>query len=176
MTKTMKCHCGGTMAVKRENFLLDKDAGLPVTLSGIEVGTCPVCGARDPIFPRMAEMNAAIVSAIARKKGRLAGEEVRFLRSVMGLSGREMAGLVGARPETVSRWESGAAAVGAQADKLLRLIAAVAQGDTAYGVKEVAVAASEDGSAAPIRVTLAFGRGGWKVSGEEGSIGRRRAA
>ena len=126
------------MNVKRETYLMDREtAGVKVTLAEVEVGTCPTCGERNAIIPRALDLNATVVSAIARKKGRLAGSEIRFLRSILGLSSRDLAAIVGARPETVSRWESETVAIGAQADKLLRLIATISQSDTTYCIDDV---------------------------------------
>lgn len=167
MTTMAQCsECGAKMSVKRGNYLYDQETGgLPVTLEDVEVCTCAACGARDAIVPRIPALNQAIVGALTRKRGRLSGAEVRFLRASIGRSGRELAALMGARPETVSRWESVNAGIGTHPDKLLRLIAAVTSKDHAYGEAEIEAAASEDWSD-PLRFTLTPGRTGWRVSGE----------
>lgn len=157
-----KCSaCGGKMTTARTNYLYQEETGLPVTLAGVEVATCAACGARGPIVPRPLELNAAIVSALARKPGRLAGKEITFLRAGLGLSGRELARLMGTTPTSVSRWEQEKAPAGTAADKLLRLCAVLHAKDAGYTLGDVESAAADE-SAAPLRITLTFARGAWR--------------
>jgi hypothetical protein len=66
----------------------------------------------------------AVSVAVARvlHPWQLAGEEVRFLRHVLDLSGREMAEALGMDHATLSRWENGKQELGGWADKQARYI------------------------------------------------------
>ena len=168
----MKCsECNGKMEAKRGNYLFMIESGLPVTLSGVEVRTCKACGSREAAVPAVDDLNRAIASVLARKRGRLTGAEFRYLRSFLGLSGRDVARLLGATPTTVSRWEQGVAPVGTQVDKLMRVLAAQHAGDLKYWLPEIEAAANA--SAEALRFTLARTGGTWSVVANSG---RKRAA
>ncbi len=92
-----------------------------VTLVGVDARTCPACGEVEYAIPRIEVLNAILAGQLVGKPARLAGAEVRFLRKVLGWSGRDFASRVGVTPETVSRWENGALAIGETPDKLLRM-------------------------------------------------------
>jgi len=109
------------MKTTRENYLY-KECGLSnVTLVGIEVNRCPACGENEAIIPRIEQLHRVIATTIARKMPGITPAEVRFLRKVLGWSGADFAAHMGVSPETVSRWENGAATMGAAAERLLRL-------------------------------------------------------
>jgi putative zinc finger/helix-turn-helix YgiT family protein len=95
-----------------------------VVLSGIEVRRCTQCDNYDVSIPRMEQLHRLIALAIIEKESRLRGEEVRYLRSLLGWSGASLARHMGVADETVSRWENDATPIGPQADRLLRLIVA----------------------------------------------------
>jgi transcriptional regulator with XRE-family HTH domain len=61
---------------------------------------------------------------VVRKRSPLVPAEIRFLRKWLGWSGVDFAAHIGVTPETVSRWEAGSLAMGAAADRLLRLMIA----------------------------------------------------
>ena len=117
----MTClQCGGEMQSRRENYQYTS-CGLPnVTLEGIEVRRCGKCGETEAVIPNVEGLHRALARGVVRQKARLAPTEIRFLRKFLGLSGVEFARHVGVEPETVSRWESGAARMGATAERLLR--------------------------------------------------------
>ena len=78
--------------------------GLPgVTLVDVEVSRCGHCGQYEVAIPRIDELHRAMATALARKAARLTPAEIRFLRTTLGWSGRELADHMGAAPETVSR-------------------------------------------------------------------------
>ena len=124
----MEClDCGHTMTTGRENVKYDA-SGLPgVTLVGVEVSRCARCGAHEVAIPHIDELHRVMACAVIRKPARLTPTEIRFLRASIGWSGRELAAHMGTAAETVSRWEHGRASIGAQADRLLRLIVLHAQ-------------------------------------------------
>lgn len=156
--------CGGRVRSRREKHYRYAESGLPnVMITGaVETGTCEQCGETYTAIPAIDELHRALASAVIRKKGRLAPPEIRYLRKSLGWSGVDFAKRVGAKPETVSRWETGKLAMGAQADRLLRLLVARETPVKEYSVDALAQI-SPDGPATPVKVELEKGRRGWKV-------------
>ena len=65
----------------------------------------------------------ALALAVIRKPYRLRGEEVRFLRKFLRMTGEELPRLLHVDKTTLSKWEHSEDPVGDQSDRLLRLIA-----------------------------------------------------
>jgi len=125
MTTTIwKClRCEGVKAkTTRENEAFS-DLLPGVVLLGIEVTKCMTCGNREVEVPYMDDLMKAVARAVVKMGGRLTGDEVRFLRTFLELSGVELAELMDSTPGTVSRWENNRTPVGRTADLLLRTIA-----------------------------------------------------
>lgn len=100
------------------------ECGLPyVFLDGIEVSRCGACGERAFSIPRMEQLHQVLARAVATKLSRLIPQEVRFLRTHLGYSGKEFAEYMGVDPATVSRWEKGHDRISVVAERLLRLLA-----------------------------------------------------
>ena len=119
----MTClECDVVMKVRRELVPFDKPIGLPGVRLDTFVARCPKCGSYDVIIPNLEGLHRAVARTIVEKEARLAPVEIRFLRKVLGWSGADFAEHMGTTPETVSRWENGSAAMGPQADRLLRLM------------------------------------------------------
>jgi putative zinc finger/helix-turn-helix YgiT family protein len=121
-----KCRtCGeAEMATKVETYRY-RESGLPnVALVGVEVRRCPACGHHELVLPRIAELHRAIAHALIRKRARLSGTEIRFLRKYLGWSGVDFARHVGVDPSTVSTWENDKDPIGGPSDRLLRLMVA----------------------------------------------------
>lgn len=119
----MTClECGGPMRTRREIVPFDKPIGLPGVRLSTFVERCAKCQAYEVLIPNLEGLHQAIARALVGKAARLAGAEVRFLRKVLGWSGADFAEHMGTSAETVSRWETGAAPMGPQADRLLRLM------------------------------------------------------
>lgn len=156
--------CGGRVKSRREKEYRYAESGLPnVIITGaVETGTCEQCGETYTGIPAIDELHRVLASAVIRKKGRLAPVEIRYLRKSLGWSGADFAKRVGAKPETVSRWETGKLAMGAQADRLLRLLVARETPVKEYSVDVLAQIAA-DGPTTPVQVKLEKGRRGWKV-------------
>jgi putative zinc finger/helix-turn-helix YgiT family protein len=110
------------MASGRENVPYRALPG--VVLVGVEVRRCPNCGEYEVVIPRIEELDRTIGRAVISKPSKLSGAEIRFLRKYLDLSGVDLARKMGTKPETVSRWESDKQPMGAQADRLLRLMVA----------------------------------------------------
>ena len=110
------------MTITHENHLYRESGLNHVTLLGHEIRRCRACGYDEQVYHRLGPLHRSIALAIARKPAPLAASEIRFLRAWMGWTGREFAAHMGVAPATVSRWERGRLAMGATADRLLRLI------------------------------------------------------
>ena len=165
MEKTpMTClDCGGTMRTRREVVPFDKPIGLRGVRLDTFVARCPKCGAFEVLLPNLEGLHCAIARALVEKNARLAPDEVRFLRKVLGWSGADFAEHMGTSAETVSRWETGATPIGPQADRLLRLMVMtkdpIADYRTLDLLKTVARA-----KAAAVRLIAKAGSGGdWRV-------------
>lgn len=118
---TAKCdECGGAMRVGRENIRWDS---LPsAVIVGAEVSRCTSCGAHGVMFLAMSKLIDLAARTVAGKQGRLAGDEIRFLRSFLELDGTELAEALGSNPSTLSRCENDRQPIGRHADLFLRAL------------------------------------------------------
>lgn len=153
--------CGSRMKTKRENYRYDA-VGLPgITLEGVEVSRCGKCGEYEVAIPRLEDLHRAIAHAVISKCERLTPAEIRFLRQQMSWSGAEFAAHMGARRETVSRWENGSAPMGPASDRLLRMIVASqppAAGHSLEVLRQVGRSRPR-----PLRLGLRVARGEWRA-------------
>jgi putative zinc finger/helix-turn-helix YgiT family protein len=158
---TMKCmECGGSVTTKREDVKYDF-SGLPgVTLKNIEVSRCAECDEYEMAIPRIEELHGLIAGVLIAKRSRLTPEEIRFLRKLLGWSGADFAKAMGTTPETVSRWENGATAMGVQADRLLRLTVAHLKPIDDYGEDQLRNTALT--KARPVKLGLRATAKGWR--------------
>jgi putative zinc finger/helix-turn-helix YgiT family protein len=92
-------------------------------LENVEVFVCADCSEEELAIPGINQLERLLVDEICRQQSRLAPTHIRFLRKHLGWSGVDFARHFGVSPETVSRWENGAQAMGTQADRLLRVCA-----------------------------------------------------
>jgi len=163
MTRSTPCTaCGTSMKATRQTVRYDA-SGLPgVTLVNIEVWTCPACGDEEVRIPHIEGLHRALVLTIVQKKERLAPPEIRFLRKYLGLSGADFAKHIGVSAETVSRWELGRTAMGATADRFLRLLAVTREPVSHYPLEQLKDVARR----APRALKAAFriGEGGWQLA------------
>ncbi len=121
----MKCPTcrEGTLAVTHETHLyLQSDPR--VVLRNVEIRPCSKCGERLVGIQNAGPLNEVIALAVIGKNGLLTPGEVSLLRAQMGMTGVQFAKRMGVTPSTASRWESGAKEMGAQSDRLLRLMVA----------------------------------------------------
>jgi putative zinc finger/helix-turn-helix YgiT family protein len=111
------------MRAKRNQTVPYPESGIPnLWLRGITVYRCRKCGAELPEFPNSRGLHRGIADWLTQKLFPLIGPEFRFLRKQMGLSTRELAEIMGVYRESVTRWETGAERIGAQSDRLIRLV------------------------------------------------------
>jgi len=115
-------NCSEPAKIAHGNYQF-KESGLEnVVLCGIELIQCDHCGNEDPIIPGMDDLFRTIALALVTKPYRLAGEEVRFLRKYMGLTGDGFSRLLHVDKTTLSKWENNDDPVGTQSDLAIRML------------------------------------------------------
>jgi len=159
----MTClECGGAMTTTRENFKYAA-SGLPgITLVGVEVSRCPQCGAFEVAIPHIEELHRLLAHEVAARTGRLAPEEIRFLRKWLGWSGVDFAAHMGVDPATVSRWENDSLQMGGSAERLLRLMVATREPIQTYSLEMLKQIG--DTKASPLRLGLRADAAGWSIA------------
>jgi putative zinc finger/helix-turn-helix YgiT family protein len=121
--RTEKCsNCSADAKVIRGNYYF-RESGLPVTLQGIEIIRCKNCGNEDPIIPRLNKLMRVLALAVIHKPYRLKGEDIRFLRKHLEMTGEKFSQLIHVDKTTLSKWENNENPIGDQSDRLIRLIA-----------------------------------------------------
>lgn len=159
--------CGHGMTSGPENVQYDA-CGLPgVTLVGVEVSRCGHCGRYEVAIPRIEELHRVMALALVRKSARLTPAEIRFLRTTLGWSGRELADHMGAAAETVSRWEHGKTPMGPQADRLLRLMVLHGTSPECFALSHLKDVARR--TPADLRARLVAGKAGWTTEAAQES-------
>ena len=160
MTKCPRCR--GATETRREPTYRYAESGLAdvVLINAVTTASCSKCGEVYTGFRAIERLHKVIATALIHKKGRLAPEEIRFLRKSLGWSGVDFARRMGTTKETVSRWESGKLPMGPQADRLLRMLVAKNAPVEQYPVDVLSQVAT-DGPARPARVELEDGPKGW---------------
>jgi putative zinc finger/helix-turn-helix YgiT family protein len=170
----MTCEdCGSVLIVERDAVRRYDLGGVPhVELHGVELTRCPGCGAESIGIPRLAQLHTVLAHGFVTQTRMLAPTEVRFLRKHVGLSSTDLAQRMGVSRETVSRWESGAQAMGAVADRLLRLIVIGHAPSESYATDDLLRSLSNE--AAPRRLAptavVNIKRKGWQGR-ERASVG-----
>jgi putative zinc finger/helix-turn-helix YgiT family protein len=132
----MKCvQCGGTMKSTRSAHRYTESGLSNVTLLNVETRTCPACGEREVVIPRIEELHRLIARTLAESPAHLIPEQIKFLRKWLGWSSADFALMMGVRPETISRWEGKSGyQMPATAERLLRLLVANHEPTTKYPI------------------------------------------
>lgn len=103
----MKCdECGATMTGPVSSQIEDYEGISGLTVSGVERWECS-CGNDVESIPQIGPLHQTIAEFLARRPGRLAGAELRFLRSYAGWSRDTVATTFGTTPTVVAAWETG---------------------------------------------------------------------
>lgn len=92
-----------------------------VVLKGILVFKCKQCSSIVAEITAAESLHRVIALRLLSKDALLSGDEVRFLRKVVGYSATELAKLAGTSKNVVSRWET-KSTLGKDSDRLIRLI------------------------------------------------------
>jgi len=89
----------------RESYLYE-DCGLPsVVLGGLTVNHCQGCNTDTVSIPRIPDLHRKLARAVLLKPAALTGRELRFLRTVAGLSTVAFAEGLGVAIQTIQAWE-----------------------------------------------------------------------
>jgi len=137
--KTHECtNCEAKITPERRNYRYTESGLSNVILQGVEVADCPKCGNQDVIIPRMAKIHRAIAQALASSPARLTGEQLRFLRKHLGLSGDQFGSYLHTDRTKISKWENEDDRIGPATDRLVRLLAASLDSELRPGVSAVA--------------------------------------
>ena len=151
------------MRARRETVPFDR----PIGLSGVRLNTfvtrCSKCGAFEIAILNLEGLHQAIARTLITKQARLTGEEVRFLRKVLGWSGADFAEHMGTSAETVSRWENDTIPIGPQADRLLRLMVMSRGPVSDYRKLDLLKTVARAKPAAVRMLAKAGTRGDWRV-------------
>lgn len=129
--------CGAEMEAVRGAYRYGGDLG--VILRDVEIRRCPSCGEEEVVIPKIEELNRTIATDIAKNSGRFSPAEIRFLRTYLGHSSRDLANLMGVAAETVSRWESSRKPhpMGDTASRLLRVLVLSERPVEEYGLESL---------------------------------------
>lgn len=100
--------CGADRATEKVLATYDDDAiGIPVTIKNAVIRhECEECGFSGVEIPDPEGLEAAIAVARILIPVALSGQEIKFLRKVCGMNGKEFATFVGIDNATLSRWEN----------------------------------------------------------------------
>ena len=117
------CGCGARASIVREDYRFIESGLDHITLRGVEVLHCPNCGTVAPLLFQIKRLMAIIARALVFKPSPLTGQEIRFLRKHIGLTGERFGRKLGLTKEHVSRIEHQKYPVGQQTDRLIRYLA-----------------------------------------------------
>jgi putative zinc finger/helix-turn-helix YgiT family protein len=109
--KGSKCvQCRGGRLVKAEAPETVRVGDVEVRFAAVPVLRCEACGETYYDGPTMERVELHAAAELARA-GVRSPEALRFMRKTIGMSGKDLAKLLGTTPETVSRWENGKAPI-----------------------------------------------------------------
>lgn len=152
--------CGEALRVTRQSHRYTVHPKWAITIADAEVRHCDKCGYFEVAIPRPDALHRTIAAAVIRKPALLAGPEIAFLRSELGLTGRALAKTLGVVQESVSRWENDALPVSATVDHLLRTMVALTLAGEKFPVESLATIA---GQAGPLKLVVRVDdNGSWK--------------
>jgi putative zinc finger/helix-turn-helix YgiT family protein len=160
MSKKCRTCSKGKMTARSENYLYTESGLSNVVLEGVEVRRCPSCGHHELVLPRVAELHRTITLAVIRKRSRLSGPEVRYLRKYLGWSGADFARHAGVDRSTVSNWENDKDPMGSASDRLLRMMVVHGAPVADYSLDELTKI--ENDHEPPIEVRVSPRAKGWE--------------
>ena len=161
--------CGGPVTVEKNAVRRYDFGGLPhVVLHGVEIVRCQACGMEDAVIPRIEQLHQVIATHLINQRRGLAPVELRFLRTHIGFSTADFAKCMGVTRETVSRWETGNKPMGAQADRLVRLLVATTPPIIDYAAKDALsdIDTSRPAPKRPAKVAVRTSPDGWRADRE----------
>ena len=130
--------CGQGVSREGRDYRYSESGLSNVVLQGIEVADCRKCGNSDTIIPRIAKIHRAIALALANSPARLTGDQLRFLRKHLRMSGDQLGRYLHTDKTKISKWERGEDRIGPATDRLVRLLASALDSELRPGVSAVA--------------------------------------
>lgn len=104
-------------------------------------------------IPRINMLHKAIAAGIVTRVGGMSGAELKFLRTIMGLTQAELAKIVNRDAQTIGRWERGEFDNDPNCEAIVRLVAAERlQLDLNAPIEEVTGWCTQSADSDPIRV------------------------
>ena len=122
MSERLCLDCGGPLRKVRKDYRFTASGLNNVVLRKIEVLVCDTCKIEIPRIPRLNDLMSTIALAIIAKPYKLEGQEIRFLRKFLGLTGEKFAKILNIDKSHLSRVENGSLPVSDMADRLVRLV------------------------------------------------------
>jgi len=106
----MRCdHCEKGKLIAKTGLYHYTESGLPnLYLENVKWLQCKHCHAREVEIPRIGMLHRCIAWLIITKPSLLTGQEIVFLRKMLGKSQKEFAELLGLSQVVLNRWETGA--------------------------------------------------------------------
>ncbi len=118
-------NCDAEATQSTGNYLFSESGLSNLVLKNIEIIKCDQCGNSDPIISKPKDIIRTLARAIVDKPFALTGEEIRFLRKYLGMSGDTFARHLHSDKAVLSRWENDREPVGSKSDLLIRTIAVI---------------------------------------------------
>jgi YgiT-type zinc finger domain-containing protein len=115
-------NCGKAARHIRGNYLFRESGLKNIVLKNAEIVKCDKCGNEDPIIARLDDVLKTIALALVNKPCALFGEEIRYLRKYLGMSGDTFASHLHVDKSVLSRWENNREIAGSRSDLLIRAI------------------------------------------------------
>jgi putative zinc finger/helix-turn-helix YgiT family protein len=131
-------NCGEPAEFERRRYRYLESGISNLYLQGVEVAECLQCGESEVIIPRIEKLHRAIALSLANSPARLTGEQLRFLRKLLGLSGEQLGRYLHTDKTKISKWESGEDPIGPSTDRLIRLLVAALDNELRPGVSAIA--------------------------------------
>ncbi len=131
-------NCGEMLRPQPGIHRYDESGLSNVVLQSVGIADCPKCGNSDVIIPHVIKIHQAIAAALANSPARLAGDQLRFLRKHLGMSGDELGGYLHTDKTKISKWERGEDRIGPANDRLIRLLAAALDKEMRPAVSAIA--------------------------------------
>ena len=130
--------CGDPVTPEIRQYRYSESGMANIVLQGVTVAECSKCGNSEVSIPRMAKLHRAIAQALIKSPARLTGEQLRFLRKHLGMSGDQLGQYLHTDKTKISKWERGEDSIGPPTDRLIRLLAAALDSELRPGVSLVA--------------------------------------
>lgn len=152
--------CGAGLRVSREPHRYTLHPKWAITIADAEVRRCPKCGYFEVVIPRPDALHRTIAAEVIRKRARLSGPELVFLRSQLGLSARALARTIGVVHESISRWENDVLSVSPPVDRLMRTMVALTLAGQKFPVETLS---HIEGGAGPLKLVVTVdSTGSWR--------------